>query len=480
MLFALRGKEKGRPRISAHDAYSKLRGVLDWGQTQRQQGWICPLCAQPVFLKGAHVRIRNGLESKVDAHFCHYSSSAEALCLLLSPSSHHGLTSEAAHGIDHRQFLSLFYSLPQEYETGSWFNSQVREEAFLAVELLDKLGIGSFEEAERPFAWPIEKQRLPDSPLDFISLARTDENFIIGLRSYGLAENESLLNGPLSCQGRPNAIRRFLLETGKERKDYFRRIASSGQLTEHVTQATKLVNRLLADQENHLLWRAGFTASLRLIVTLLVETGFIESHPKPCADVISCIFLLPLVQPSKPKLEIVAHKSIKQVSVSSAANAKPDHNSRVHKSKKALWISSKIMGSLVAIDSNPAITGKSIKADGRKEWVSGNRLVVVPVSAGLLILSPESSLKFIRNPRDKDLIASFSENSLFQGVNPSNNQIIDLSDSGFRIDNRALQQLMSRRSSEGKTHPWRGIAPGQKKHEITSIGLLVYLSERHQ
>ena len=184
------------------------------------QGWICPYCRQPVFLKGAHLRHRKGRAARVDAHFCHYSTADDLLCILFNPNKSQESSTETLQGVAHHQILSLFYSLPSQEETSSWHNDLIRQEALSLAWLLDSLEIGSIEEDEQSFTWPVGMRCLP------------------------------------------------------------------------------------------ILWRQGYTGSLRLMAELLRKAVLKEQSTSPIIDVSSYIYLLPLIRPQKPKIEIIGHKSL--------------------------------------------------------------------------------------------------------------------------------------------------------------------------
>jgi len=310
MLNALKSKENGCPQISAGEAFGKLNGALDWGSTQRRQGWICPYCRQPVFLKGAHLRHRKGRAARVDAHFCHYSMADDLLCILFKPNKSQESSTETIQGVAHHQILSLFYSLPSQEETSSWHNDLIRQEALSLAWLLDSLEIGSIEEDEQSFTWPVGMRRLPKAPEHLLRRLKHKDLFRIGLRSFGLIELKPLANGPLSVKARPNAIRKFFVCTGKERRYYFARIIASGQLSDHLNIASQLTTSLIEDKDDKLLWRQGYTSSLRLMAELLRKAVLKEQSTSPVIDVCSYIYFLPLIRPQKPNIEVIGHKSL--------------------------------------------------------------------------------------------------------------------------------------------------------------------------
>ena len=66
----------------------------------------------------------------------------------------------------------------------------------------------------------------------------------------------------------------------------------------------------MEDKEDKLLWRQGYTSSLRLMAELLRKAVLKEQSPSPIIDVCAYIYLLPLFRPQKPKIEIIGHKSL--------------------------------------------------------------------------------------------------------------------------------------------------------------------------
>ena len=153
-------------------------------------------------------------------------------------------------------------------------------------------------------------RRLPEAPEELVKSLKYEDLFRIGIRSFGLIELKPLANGPLSVKGRPNAIRKFFVSTGKDRKEYFARIIASGQLSDHLMVARQLSTSLTEDKEDKLLWRQGYTSSLRLMAELLRKAVLKEQSTLPIIDVCAYIYLLPLIRPQKPKIEIIGHKSL--------------------------------------------------------------------------------------------------------------------------------------------------------------------------
>ena len=154
------------------------------------QGLICPYCRQPVFLKGAHLRHRKGRAARVDAHFCHYSTADDLLCILFNPNKSQESSTETIQGVAHHQILSLFYSLPSQEETSSWHNDLIRQEALSLAWLLDSLEIGIIEEDEQSLTWPVGMRRLPKAPEHLLRRLKHKDLFRIGLRSFGLINSK--------------------------------------------------------------------------------------------------------------------------------------------------------------------------------------------------------------------------------------------------------------------------------------------------
>ena len=65
----------------------------------------------------------------------------------------------------------------------------------------------------------------------------------------------------------------------------------------------------MEDKEDKLLWRQGYTSSLRLMAELLRKAVLKEQSPSPIIDVCAYIYLLPLIRLQKPKIEIIGQKS---------------------------------------------------------------------------------------------------------------------------------------------------------------------------
>ncbi len=480
MLYALKSHEEEFPRISAEAAFGKLNGIPDWGESQRKQGWICPYCRQPVFLKGSHLRQGKGSASRVEAHFSHYSISESWLCLLFNSGASHKSSGELAQGIDHRQALSLFYSLPSTQDGTSWHNDTITSEAFAAVELLDSLGISSFEEDDRPFIWPLKWRHLPQSPHELIACLESEDIFHIGVRSFGLIKFEPIATGPLSVRGRSNAIRRFFLETGKERKEYFRRIASSGQIESHFSMASQIARSLIKDTTDRLIWHQGVTASLRLLALLLRDAVFVDQSHELSVDVCEYIYLLPLVRSHKLRIEIVAHKALvpKQRVVATKDEAKIPNDPSVCKMRKALWIRE---DALLSISTSPDWRGprnKSSQQGAVRQQPSDDTYYVLPVANGLLVTSDSLAevYKFLMSSESNAFL--LSKDQRLAKLSWHRLQRLRLVDGGLRIDNRLLEILLCQESAGTQRQHWHGVEPGPKIFGIIDVGIIVQICER--
>jgi hypothetical protein len=482
MLYALKSHEEGLPQISAEDAFSKLKGILDWGESQRTEGWICPYCRNPVFLKGSHVRHRQGSSSRVDAHFSHYSNSDAWLCVLFSPSDLRESSAALAQGVDHRQALSLFYSLPSPQDSVSWYNDAIRSEAFSVVELLDSLGISSLEEDDRPFVWPQRLRCLPQAPQELVARIKDEGFFQLGVRSFGLMHFEPLAQGALSVQGRPNAIRRFFFETGKERKEYFQRIASSGQLVEHSSLASQLSRSLIDDNGEKLVWSQGVTASLRLMALLLRDAVFSELKSALVIDVCTYIYLLPLVRPHKPRIEIVSHKTLapKQRVVATEEKAQVPSASSVCKMRKALWIRNE---ALLAMSKNAMCLGpknNSTQPSRARRSALDATYFVVPIPNGLFVTSDSlvEAYRF-KLSRESNAFLLTKDQRL---AKPSWHRLQELRpvEGGLRVDNRLLENFLCQEATVSGTHQWQGIEPGPKTFDMIDVGIIIRIYERRK
>ncbi|WP_159816098.1 hypothetical protein [Cyanobium sp. Copco_Reservoir_LC18] len=99
MFEAICSRAPGQIRITADEAYSKVYRLEDWGSVQVRDGWICPECRQPVFLKRLHERMSKNHSFVVQAHFCHHTAAAALQCDLFKSGGSRNYSRQAA---DHR------------------------------------------------------------------------------------------------------------------------------------------------------------------------------------------------------------------------------------------------------------------------------------------------------------------------------------------------------------------------------------------
>ena len=110
MFTAICSRLRGQEVITADEAYRKVWQLDDWGAIQSLDGWICPECRQPVFLKGPHERIGKAFSFVVQAHFCHHSAAAAANCALFRAGGAKGQNQADVIYADRRQSLRRFFA----------------------------------------------------------------------------------------------------------------------------------------------------------------------------------------------------------------------------------------------------------------------------------------------------------------------------------------------------------------------------------
>lgn len=481
MFYALKSKEKGAPRVTASEAYARLRDCADWGSTQRREGWICPYCRQPVFLKSPHERNLQSSTYQVEAHFCHYSTSDTLLCLLFNPSTtaSHSID-RVIQGIDHKQMLSLFYSLPNGSDLTSWINEEIRNEAFLIAELLDSIGVGSIEDDEETFIWPKPERILPDAPDTLVKSVLHEDDYAAGLRCFGLEACAPLLSGPFAYRGRPNAIRRLFLQAGKSRKEYIRSIIRSGQLTQHISEAAKLAKDLLESTAQLQSRYKDITASLTLLGMLLMETGLTQSGERCHINVLGYVYFMPLIKHSMPKLEIVYHKSLKDNRPSKGIEEKPASCSRdafVYKSRKALLIGKDVLIAAACRD-EPDGRWRSFLLAGPNQRVSTDTYIAIPVLGGIFLTSRLHCRRLGSGAVGEFEPSRLVDYPLLAGARWAQRQELLSHDGRVRIDNKSLENLLCEKSSKEAAIQWRGVEAGTKEFVITPLGVLIYIAQR--
>lgn len=248
MFLAVCSRDKNKKTITADEAYSKVFREDDWGFFQAKDGWICPECEEPVFLKPPHERHAKEYSYVVHAHFCHHSTTAAAQCALYKAASHQGGLgeSERIHA-DRKQSLQRFLTAyPQQVDYISELLST--EEEYLrnaAKGVLAKLATG-YRQADKV---------LKGDPSGQLGAAKTHfrlqqlDNFLAGVVALGLSSKIRVCRGFVATKRRRILVRSLIAKFGSNRKEYFSAIMQNGLEKEHDQLARLLISHISTDIE---------------------------------------------------------------------------------------------------------------------------------------------------------------------------------------------------------------------------------------
>lgn len=214
----------------------------DWGYFQARDGWVCPECKQPVFLKGPHERVTKLYSFAVQAHFCHHSAKAAADCPLYADGGKPGngqsdqvhqdrgqsLARFFAEYPDRMHFLASLLSAEEELLRGAAGDIGIREPAYMLTPSNDFDGRGNVGMGAQSICARLEGF----------------DSFLAGVYVLGAGHKHRIRNSFLAVKGRKNSLRRTFLQFGKNRKHYFQLLRDSGLMQEHDAVAARLVSHV--------------------------------------------------------------------------------------------------------------------------------------------------------------------------------------------------------------------------------------------
>ena len=294
MFVAVCSREKNKETITADEAYSKVFREEDWGFFQARDGWVCPECEQPVFLKGPHERVGKSFSIVVQAHFCHHSAAAAANCELFKAGGARGQSEFEAIYADRKQSLKRFFA-------------GVPETADFVAALL-----GGEEEAIREAARDIglvRRQYRQHAATINLSMGHADlsaqlihehlervDSFLAGVFVLGAVHKRKVQGGFLAVKGRNNRLRRLFVEFGKNHKKYFKLIAESNLMHEHDNVVSQLTSQVateieVAKQEGG---TTHYGMALKLLDETMVELGLTEPGECP-SNYLQYLYALPVL-----------------------------------------------------------------------------------------------------------------------------------------------------------------------------------------
>lgn len=247
MFVAVCSRDKNKKTITADEAYSKVFKEEDWGFFQARDGWVCPECEQPVFLKGPHERIGKTFSFVVQAHFCHHSAAAAANCALFKAGGTRGQNQAETIYADRKQSLRRFFAgVP---ETADFVAALLGGEEEVIREAARDIGIKRRE--YRQHAATIDLSRgYADLTAQLIHerLGRVD-SFLAGVFVLGADHKRKVRGGFLAVKGRKNRLRSLFIEFGRNRKQYFKLLEESNLMKEHDNAVYQLASQVATEIE---------------------------------------------------------------------------------------------------------------------------------------------------------------------------------------------------------------------------------------
>ncbi len=294
MFQAVCSRTSDQRTITADEAYSKFGMLDDWGYIQTRDGWVCPECRQPVFLKGPHERILKGYSFIVHAHFCHHSAAVAQNCALFRAGGLRAL--DAAQGIlaDRRQSLKRFFG--SEHEFADFIATLLSGEEEVLRDTAIEIGV-----AGREYVHQAEHVGFNcGSPSLKASQIHTHleelDSFLAGVFSLGVDHMDNVCTGFLAVKGRKNKLRSMFINFGKNRKQYFQQLIEAGLAEEHDMLAEKLVGQVMTEVEavklDGLLTYHGM--SLRIVESILHKIKLVDPGEQP-GNCIQHLQALPLL-----------------------------------------------------------------------------------------------------------------------------------------------------------------------------------------
>ncbi|MBW4531839.1 MAG: hypothetical protein KME02_14235 [Aphanothece saxicola GSE-SYN-MK-01-06B] len=245
MFEAICSQTPEQRRITADEAYSKVFRLEDWGSVQVRDGWSCPECSQPVFLKGPHERIKKSHSYVVQAHFCHHSAAAAEKCELYK-SGGSRIDSQVNTAYSSRmQSLTRFVS--NVLERPGHLEDQLFAEEEVLLETASALGASPDHNFEGTGQLYFQVRSTCLSAARLLKTYAALDNFQIGILALGADQNEGLQSGYLAEKGRANCLRRLFIKFGKNRKHYFQALAKAGLLPMHDQVGERLIKILSKD-----------------------------------------------------------------------------------------------------------------------------------------------------------------------------------------------------------------------------------------
>jgi len=294
MFEAIRSRAKDQQTISADQAYRLVFNQSDWGAIQSRDGWICPQCRQPVFLKPPHERVTKGYSFVVDAHFCHHSTTAAAQCALYHAGGKRSSNLADSITSDRKQSLQRFLSGGSE--TIDYVSELLSAEERVLRDVARELGIRKVEHFRHTHDfWCESSSTVLDVAAVIARLDRVD-SFLAGVFALGIEHKKRVNNGFLAVKGRKNKLRSLIIDFGRNRKRYFHKLIESGLESKHAQMAKQIADSIatLVEIAEHASMLTHYGMPGFIIDSVLDKVGLIYPGEQP-PNYLQYLFLLPLL-----------------------------------------------------------------------------------------------------------------------------------------------------------------------------------------
>lgn len=294
MFEAICSRAKEQKTITADQAYSLLFNQSDWGATQSRDGWICPQCHQPVFLKPPHERVTKGYSFVVDAHFCHHSTTAAAQCELYRAGGKR--SSNIADSIisDRKQSLQRFLS--GNPETIDYVSELLSAEERVLRDVARELGIRKVDQLRHAHDFWCDSSSTVLDVVDVIARLDRVDSFLAGVFALGIDHKKRVNNGFLAVKGRKNKLRSVIIDFGRNRKRYFNKVIENGLESKHALIAKQIAGSIATSVEiaEHASALTHYGMPGFIIDSVLDKFGLLRPGEQP-PNYLQYLFLLPLL-----------------------------------------------------------------------------------------------------------------------------------------------------------------------------------------
>jgi hypothetical protein len=247
MFNAICSRLPGEKPITADEAYRKVWKSEDWGFAQTRDGWRCPECRQPVFLKGPHERTGKTYSFVVHAHFCHHSAAAAANCAMYRASGGRGQSQLERISNDRKQSLYRFFQGVDDIV--DYIAALLRAEEDILRSAARDVGAKQPPLIHLASDTQSADEHVGRSAAQIHAHLDRFDGFLAGVTALGGEKNPSIRNGFQAVSGPKNKLRSLFIEFGRNRKCYFDLVAKAGLFEEHDKSVSVLMSQAVTEIE---------------------------------------------------------------------------------------------------------------------------------------------------------------------------------------------------------------------------------------